>query len=627
MITKINKLFRAGLLGCAISAALVACTDTWDDHYGNTIVEGVNEGSLWEAIKHNPDLSNFASVIEATGYDVSLGSSQVFTVFAPTNDHFSKAEADALIEQYKLEKQSMNDDDNTVIKEFVRNHIALYNYAVSPISNDSIVLMNGKYALLRSNKIENSGFKTFNQLYENGVLYTVDKVVDYSANIFEKIRKDADLDSVRSFLYNPKFYKKMFSASSSVEGGIDDLGRTVYLDSVFYQANELFDYLGSINSEDSTYWMVLPTNEAWSSLVDEYSQYFNYADNVQVVRGDRDSLIYTNTRLAILEGTAFSRTNNNAILTRTKTTTTPKDSVSSVNAKLTYARRLNSWNTNFTYYQYFDPLNGVLNEDDSLSCSNGLILKSDNWKIDKLQTFHRWIVVEAEGSRSLREIGKTETNKETKDSMELAKRLSKDVYNPNFKNKVWGDSYAEFVPTTTNPTNITFNITNVLSNIGYDIYLVTTPTLANDSNATATELLPTTFRCTLGWREQTGETNTKVVASSVTTSGSEIDYLLLASDFKFPVATRGITEEKPSVTLKIDNRVTNRQEREGTHTKVMRFDCILLVPHGTLKLVDDMSAEGIHSINSSGVDEMVGQKGVLMYPFGTTSDKWYYKLR
>ena len=102
MITKINRLIQTGLMGCAFIAAFTACTDTWDDHY-EAPATGVNDGSLWQAIKANPDLSNFASVIEACGYDKALASSQVFTVFAPTNASLSADEAAELIRQYNNE--------------------------------------------------------------------------------------------------------------------------------------------------------------------------------------------------------------------------------------------------------------------------------------------------------------------------------------------------------------------------------------------------------------------------------------------------------------------------------------------------------------------------------------------
>jgi hypothetical protein len=146
------------VLGLAVAAlTFVACSDTWDEHYEGTI-SGAHEGSIWQAIKNNGNLSNFASVMEATGYDKSLASSQVFTVFAPTNDQFSAAEAKALIDEFNRQKGKVSDEDNSVVKEFVQNHIALYNYSVADTYNDTIVLMNGKYANLRNDGIGESRF-------------------------------------------------------------------------------------------------------------------------------------------------------------------------------------------------------------------------------------------------------------------------------------------------------------------------------------------------------------------------------------------------------------------------------------------------------------------------------------
>ena len=74
---------------CPLSSLLLSsCSDKWDDHYDGT-AQSVQEGSLWEAIQQNPELSNFCSVVQACGYDKSLASAQVFTVFAPTNSCLS----------------------------------------------------------------------------------------------------------------------------------------------------------------------------------------------------------------------------------------------------------------------------------------------------------------------------------------------------------------------------------------------------------------------------------------------------------------------------------------------------------------------------------------------------------
>ena len=135
---------------CGIAAALAGCTDTWDDHYDSLGggENGVHEGTIWSAIKSNPNMSNFAKLIEGCDYVDRLNGSQVFTVFVPTNDDFSAAEADALIAEYKAQAEKVLPENNTVVKEFIQNHMALYNHSFTNMRTDTMVLMNGKYAIV-----------------------------------------------------------------------------------------------------------------------------------------------------------------------------------------------------------------------------------------------------------------------------------------------------------------------------------------------------------------------------------------------------------------------------------------------------------------------------------------------
>lgn len=573
----------------------VSCSDTWDDHY-ESLSEGVHEGSLWQAIEQNPDLSNFASVIRATGYDKSLASSQVFTVFAPTNAAFSKEEADELIKQYNVEKaQRVNDDDNTVIKEFVQNHIALYNHSVSSLSNDSITLMNGKYALLHTESIGGVQMLTRNQLYENGMLYTLATPVSYLPNVFELIRTDSELDSLRSFLYNSHYYYKKFQPSLSVPGGIEN-GKTVYLDSVFTQTNELFDYLGLLSTEDSTYWMVAPTNDAWTKLVEEYEPYFNYAANLT----ERDSVFYTNVRLAIVNGTTFSRTfNTDNVLT---------DSAMSNSCMRQYNYREAMWGAPFHYYQYDNPwaADGIFGSATVAECSNGRIFKASQWNIDKLSTFARWNIFECEGTSRIKEISKTTNSK--KDTIYIADPSIARISSDNaFYNSIWSHAIEVFTPAVaTQNYTVTFNITDVLSNFGYDIYLVTAPVLAVDSNATVEQRLPNKLRCELMYPG--GPVKGDRLLEKYETHPDEVDYILLAEDFKFPVSTYGLQEEIPATTLAVTTQPTNSEIRAGKYTRMLYVDCILMVPHGTMIVEDNQ---------------------VLMYPHGYTErvNSFWSKLR
>ena len=571
------------VIGLAVAAlTLAACSDTWDDHYDKK-GEGTNDATLWQAITQNGNLSNFAKVVQACGYDKALNSSQVFTVFAPTNDNFSVQEAEELIAGYNAEKGKVMDDDNTVIKEFIQNHIAMYNHSVSPMRDDSLVMMNGKNMFLTSGSFGGNQILSSNVHYNNGVLFTIQGKAQYFPTVFEYLRKDADLDSIASFFYNTRFYRKEFVPGRSVAGGLEN-GKTVYLDSVFVQQNDLWDYLWAYtNEEDSTYWMVVPTNQVWKQLIEEYEPYFNYDKNVSF----RDSMAYTLPRMAIVDGTTFSRTvNTDSHLT---------DSALSTSAAETYTSREYMWgNKNLHYYQFGGksavntqkPLSatGIFTGTDDVVCSNGLVRKTNDWKINKLNTFYQWIIIEAEEGSSVKEVSKQE-NSTTHDMEPTIKAVTRRVMSDNrFNGKVWSNAFVEFQQqkTTVNHT-VTFNIRNVLSNIPYDIYLVTAPALANDSNATEAERIPCKMECAIYYHDQNGETQRTSLKSSFSNNPNIMDYILLSDaekGFSFPTATYGLTEAEPQITLELKTKVSSSELRTKKFDRTMRIDCIMLVPHG-----------------------------------------------
>ena len=601
------------MLCCGMVAAVTACTDKWDDHYEGqtTAAYGISENTLWQAVKANTELSNFVSVAEACGFDRTLNASQVLTLFAPTNDRFTADQARALIDQYRSQKSSGTlEDDNTVVKEFIQNHIALYNYSVAEQSSDSIRMMNGKKVQLKSSSVGNAALLTKNQLFSNGILFTIDKPVEYLPNVFEYIRKDTDFDSLRTFLYSgdslisgrskPLFYYKDFRADLSVAGSVKD-GKTEYLDSIFIQRNRLFDTLGDLNVEDSTYIFLAPTNNVWSQLVEEYEPYFNYAADVE----NRDSLVYLNTRMAIMTGTAFSRTfNSDRAL---------QDSAMSVNCVKEYALRVANWGGPYEYYQYYKPLspNGALEGAEIIPCSNGEVRKAAKWNIDKRMTFNRFIVIEAEHNYNVKGVQR-EYSQMTKDSVDMASIEYCPVLSENkFYDRVWNNGFAQVTPSVSNNYDITFFLRDVLSNIGYDIYVVTAPALANDSNATEVERLPTKIRCTIS---SPGAKDFR--SSDISTTADNIDYLLVAEDYKFNTCTYGINSDDRQATMKIESRVSSR-ENDKTFTRTMRIDCILLVPHGSLKIVDSVLG-------------VTDEPAVLLYPHGEYDDrpyKYWYMLR
>lgn len=625
ILGKTQKLFRfvVYMLLPVLGGAWVgvSCTDTWDKHYDSLgdATGLVHEGTLWSAITSNPDFSNFARVIEACNYKEALDGSQVFTVYAPTNNDLSSAEADALIASYKAQAgANVMQENNTVIKEFIQNHMSLYNHSFSDLKTDTLVLMNGKYAVLRPNATINGvKMSQYNQLYSNGILNTLASQIPYLPNVFEAFRKDADYDSIYSFLYNNHFYYKVFLPEQSVEGSIVN-GKVQYLDSVFAQRNELFSTLGLINSEDSAYFMIAPTNEVWKQLVEEYEPYFNYPQGID----KRDSMVYTMTRLAIVQGTSFSRTfNPEAAL---------NDSAMSTNCIKNYTNRMSQWWKPFEYYQYYMPkeAKGALNQTEIMTCSNGEVRKAREWNLDKQMTFHTYRFADA---NYLKEVSRTKDSRG--DSVNTVTPTLVSVITDNkFYDKLWGNYYVEFQPDySTLNHSATYVLNGVLSNIGYDIYLVTAPALAGDTAATAEQRLPTLLRCTLnapGMKEEvlTNESDPRFSSSSKAfqTTPDCIDYFLLAEDFKFPVCTRDVTEEALQALLKVETRVSNTQLRNKSHTRTMRLNCILVVPHGSLELVDALPASvGTGSKAEAIPASIQGTPGILLYPHGKYTDRQY----
>ena len=615
MISK--KLLYNKVLGLAVAAlTFVACTDTWDDHYESLGggANGMHEGTLWQAISNNQNLSNFAKVLEKCQYKPILDGSQVFTVFAPTNDQFTLEQANALIKDYEEQvAANVNQENNTVLKEFIQNHIALYNHSVSSLRTDSIVLMNGKYAVLSDTAINNVKLLDKNQLYENGVLFTLNNKVKYLPTVFEYISKDPELDSLRSFLYNSHYYYREFDPGQSVPGSIVD-GKMQYLDSVFYQVNELFSYVGRINSEDSTYLYLAPTNEAWKELVAKYEPYFVYPEKLV----QRDSLMYTMPRLYTIAGSSFSRTFNSDKQLQ--------DSAMSTECTINYQSRLSDWFRPFEYYQYYKPLeaNGAMGQVEKVDCSNGQVLKTSKWNISDLNTFNTYKF----STSRIKEVSKIRDPKSTseKDSIETIRPVVRYVTSDNkFYNKLWANQYIEFEQETTalNHT-VTYILPSVLSNMGYDIYLISAPALAGDSTASDYERLPTEVRCYIyspgkGEEQLMGADGSH---KSFVTATDAVDYILLAENYKFDNCTYGVTDEDLQALLKIETRVSNSDIRNGKKTRTMRFNCVLLVPHGTLELVDALPGE----VGNPGVAipaKHQGTPGVLLYPHGKYNDRSY----
>lgn len=585
---KINKIFPA--LAAALLFTAASCTDSWNEHYE---AQSLGQGSLMDKISSDPSLSNFRDVLVATGFDKELASSQVYTVFAPTNSNFTEAERDALIADYQNEMNTKYGNDQLknpktyTVKEFIQNHISLYNYSVSPSFKDTyITMLNGKVLPLTKNSFDGHPFIESNIALGNGILYTIDGEAAFKANIMEMIEKLPQISRVKDFLYMKSpyvFMEEKFYPAKSVVGEIRN-GKQEYLDSVTetnFKIPIFFD--ADLVNEDSTYNILLPTNEEWDKQLQRNEQYFKYAKGVT----NADSLSYFYPRYFIINGTSFSKKVNPNIDEQSC------DSALSTLYTIYSLRKQIYGSYDIKYYQYDKPWGegGIFQGAQQNICSNGKVLVSDNWKVKPTDTFLRNIRREAE-------IGNAEDSlmgikAEAKPKWEQ-RTVSAD--NP-FYEKVSDHSFMELTTSTASTPWCMLAIPDVLSNIDYDIYVTFVPACALDIETT--DIKPTRVQFTLYWTDAKGvamkqdegandgkgidegykvtdadggdvvyDRNTRVYSAEV--SGTEVKTIYVGR-FRFPTCSYGL--DNAQVKLRCDVKV-----RGSAYSNVLRIDKVNFVP-------------------------------------------------
>lgn len=523
----------------------LSCQDEWDEHYGQANPMASQE-SLWQALKGRAELSNFVRLVENVGYEYYFDGDRMFTLFVPTNDCLTEADVDSLTEVYNAQKSNrIKNNDNTVIKQVLQNHMAMYNYAAIA-SGDSVQMMmlNGKYSYLADGGVNGVKYLSSNMLYRNGVLFTVCSRLPYFANVSEYFTMDDELDSIASFFSRYNVYE--FDASRSVPGEIVD-GKTVYLDSVMNLKNVMFDELGYINREDSAYWIVVPTDRQWRKLYEEYKTYFNYDNRT----AKRDSVENVMTHKAIVQGTVFNMNVQPSV----------NDSVISTNYN----------KANYRYYKCLRPFDegGVFSGARSVECSNGKVFISDNWEIDKRTTFFQEVKIEAENAYYQDSIAKCK---------EPVSTYTVPSGNPLY-GQVSGNAYVQVEPRNTAVTPlIRFTIPNLLSNIGYDIYAVFAPAIASDTLTTDT--LPLKVKFSLKYNDQDGRQVNDIKMENpeggtyvYETTPNVVDTILVARDYKIPTCSYGLSEPQVRLTVESDRGTASK------YTRILRLDCIVFKPH------------------------------------------------
>lgn len=552
-------------LGGVGGGLLSSCSD-WDDHFdADTSVTGSQRSSLLANIQQNAELSQFADLLEKTGYSSMLDQAQTYTVWAPKNNTF---DYDAL----------MAESDDDVKRQFVENHIARNNYPASGQVSERIYMLNKKVMNFASTADGYAMQDVQLQLPSiggnNGTIHLLDGKIPYLSNIYESLNnKEFQIDSIAEYFHS--YDTLMLDENKSVKGPAVD-GEITYLDAVYTERNDLYSiYRAYINREDSSYSMLVPTNTAWEKAKQRISPFFDYAKELRI-------------RNFISNGTAWEKKDT---LIKVADPARLQDSIANtwILKNLFFNNRL------YDNGKLLSLQDGGTLTADSLVTTQGWIYsaaasqqmfagakrvdKSNGaiFVVDEL-TQPSWlglcppIKVEAENDARLVCYENTEQNKKP-----TRERVTSANQNPAVAGSISDGYYLNIPPYSDNTDQkVTLTLPHMRSTT-YHAFAVIVP--SHITNTYLTDLKPNRLRIYFGYSNINATSKMLEIKEqamrSVTdkayfeTDPTKIDTLDLG-EVTFPMCYEGLGNYYPFIRVETNSR--------KTHDHTLRLDCIMLVP-------------------------------------------------
>lgn len=544
---KMNKYLISSVM---LLGGLTACTDNWNEHYN--IDQATVQRTLWEQIEADPELSDFAEILDSAYYYTSptkrssmkyselLSQNSKYTVWAPKNNTFDK--------EYWL-KECKNDPYN-MQQRFIKNHMNLFSKAIGGAEIDSMTMLNGKMYLLDNSipKLKDSEItKTIGA--RNGIIYVISDTVPFLSNVYEYIQLSTETPQLTAYFED--YDTTYFDANLSTQGPIID-GQVTYVDSVTYTTNNLFSYAfddngntrngvgAPLNSEDSLYVMVLPTDDAWKEAESIIKPYFNYlteyknkvdkeGKNTMV---NKDSMQVAQTEMSIVNNLVFSVNTQGGDLESFH----KRDSiVTTTHVKMPYAVSLFGGN-----------------KDNYIPLSNGYAYLVDHFAYQPANSFKPDIELEGESKGYIAwydYMSSLMGTKEEADPKCVTQNVVKSQLNDTIKGTISGDSYIVIKqPTKYDPAIVSYCLPDVLSGT-YDIKVVMLPNNIMNKNAQGKQTL---FYAQLSYYDENGKEQTfprNLYEKEFKNNLSQVDTIPLFENFKFPVAYKGVSKAYPILSL------------------------------------------------------------------------------
>lgn len=590
MNSRYFKWLKSGLLGTLALLGLNACSD---DHFD--ISPSTAKESLWTQIASNPGLDSLKQILERTTftldkysptsevltYDKLLQSAQTFTVWAPKDGTYNA--------QYWLDMLNTEGGNRQVEKQFVRNHIARYNFSgVNGGDTIRVTMLNSKvneYNLI-DNTFKDVAIEGATQPASNGSLHVLSGVAAFDPNLYEVIEVTGGLDSLYNFLHEDDTL--MFDQGASTPGATVD-GEVQYVDSVFHISNTIIGSLNSWQNEDSIMLGVLPSNEAWEEALAKVSKYFNYKESYPYRNDGSTQILYNSYNVDSMRDVRMK----NVILSNVITSLGQQPTYDETQSSLEYFKNWISSTDSLVRGGYasldnpniYQPyLSQIFDGGEPMEVSNGFAYIVNNYNYLPSKSWHTTIRVEAESTYWQNVNGFASAAKENSESLYYGQSVYLTSLNRNdsVKGYVSNNSFRYFPGSSSasQPT-VSFKIPNIQSG-KYDIYVVMVPLNMNLPNQPDSVTKRNRFKATLtyDYNDRTGRDITQAAVNELDGSGyfetraGVVDTILLFRDFEFPYAFQGAEPSYPMIELKSEIRTA---QQRADFDPALYIDCFLFV--------------------------------------------------
>ncbi|BDD09962.1 hypothetical protein FUAX_23940 [Fulvitalea axinellae] len=260
------------ILGLVLAVALMAYScDDKDEYIDGGKSDQVKAMTVGEYLASVPEYAYFSDLLKKHSYTDSVSGSRPVTVFLPSKE--------------AIQSLAVSEDSMKSILSYHIGNTLLYPHLLSDDKDQYLkTLYSGKNVwvskqagggLSLDRSVASSGKPV---LCSNGIVHTIDGMLEPQKNLFESIQSKSDLFSE---------YKKvvlkdtlLFDLENSFPVGVDQFGRQVY-DSAFVLGYIFLGQLGNISDEDQRYSSVLLSDAALQATYDRMvERYYSSEENL-----------------------------------------------------------------------------------------------------------------------------------------------------------------------------------------------------------------------------------------------------------------------------------------------------------------------------------------------------------